>query len=74
MNVILIIVLLLAFMLLGYVTAFVFSFIDDIFVEDDLVIFVVLFWPIALAIFIVWVIAVIVPKWIIEKLKEGGKK
>lgn len=75
MKVILIIALLLLYVLLGYVTAFAVNFIDDnVFEQNDYIFAVVLLWPIALAIFILWVIAVIVPKWMIEKLKEGGEE
>lgn len=70
MKVILIIVLIPAYFLLGYVTAYAVSFIDDVFVEDDFIFMVVTLWPLALAIFILWVMAVIIPKWIIEKLTK----
>lgn len=74
MNVIIIIFLLPVYFLLGYVTAYALSFIDNDFIDDDLILMVVTLWPLALAIFILWVIAVIVPKWMIEKLKEGGEE
>ena len=70
MKVILIIVLIPAYFLLGYVTAYALSFIDNDFIDDDLIFMVVTLWPLALAIFILWVMAVIIPKWIIERLTK----
>lgn len=70
MNVIIIFFLLPVYFLLGYVTAYAASFIDDDFIDDDFIFLIVMLWPIALALFIIWIIAVIVPKCIIEKFKK----
>lgn len=70
MKVILIIVLIPAYFLLGYVTAYALSFIDNDFIDDELIFMVVTLWPLALALFIIWIITVIVPKCIIYKLRK----
>lgn len=74
MNVIIIILLFPAYFLLGYVTAYALSFIDNDFIDDEFIFLIVMSWPIVLALFITWIITVIVPKWMIKKLKEGGEE